>query len=567
MGIYRIDNGTVRAALLCIAAIFSLCSCSPTIKEQVGIKNEVQVPDRFKEKKEDKPAPAPPPATPDFVPARVETSPLKTRIVDIIARRTPLRDVLHAVANATSLNLVMEKGVDPETEVNMTLRNVTAEQALNTVFASVDYFYRIQDNLLVVSAVATKVFELGHPAMTQKYEVDVGGDILGGAMRIIPGGTGSSGGGGGGGGGGGAQSTQIKGNVSQKIKSDDTAYNFWDAVEKSLAGILETSPGTAATAVPGASAQGTQAPVSAPVTAQSQGFTINRLTGTVFVTASKRNLQRVEAYIESLKKVMKRQVLIEAKIIEVRLLDNFQFGINWSVVDRYITTTAEGLTRTTSSWTYTTTNFNPIASTSPVFTITGNPSFGGLKADLSMVVNALQQQGDLRTLSNPKLNIMNGQTAMLTVGRNQAYMSKIESTTVAGYGGNTVSYTTEQNSILSGIMIGLLAYINDNGEISLTITPITSDLIDFTSVQIGTPKVADIQLPTVDIRQLSTTVKIRNGDIVAIGGLISKKEYVTDNQIPFIGNIPVLGYLFKSRDKQHVNSELVIILQPVLVNM
>jgi len=116
-------------------------------------------------------------------------------------------------------------------------------------------------------------------------------------------------------------------------------------------------------------------------------------------------------------------------------------------------------------------------------------------------------------------------------------------------------------------MIGLLPHINDAGEISLTITPITSDLIQFTSVQIGTPKVADIQLPTVDIRQLSTTVKIRNGDIVAIGGLISKKENLTDNQIPIIGNIPVLGYLFKSRDKQHVTSELIIILQPVLINM
>ncbi len=544
---YRVMLRAVTGgAVFCAALTFLFCSCSPTIKEQVGIRSDVQIPDKFREKKEEKPAPAQPPATPDFVPAKVDASPLRTRIVDIIARKTPLRDVLYAVSNAAGLNLVMEKGVDPETEVNMTLRNVTAEQALNTIFASVDYFYRLQDNLLVVSATATKVFELGHPAMSQKYEVDVGGDILGGAMNITTGGSGGSGGGG-----GGSQSTNIKGNVSQKIKSDDAAYNFWDSVEKSLAGMLETSAGGAA----------------AP--ALSQSVTVNRLTGTIYVTATKRNLQRIESYVGSIKKVMNRQVLIEAKIIEVQLLDNFQFGINWSIVDRYITTTAAGLTRTTSAWAYATSNFlNPVAGTpGPVFTITGNPSFGGSKADLSMVVNALQQQGNLRTLSNPKLNIMNGQTALLTVGRNQAYMSKIESTTAAGYGGNTTSYTTEQNSILSGIMIGLLPYINEAGEISLTITPITSDLITLTSVQVGTPKVADIQLPTVDIRQLSTTVKIRNGDIVAIGGLISKKESLTDNQIPIIGNIPVLGYLFKSRDKEQVNSELVIILQPVIVNM
>lgn len=551
---YRIKRGAMVPVLFCLACVFLVCSCSPSIKEQVSIKNEVQIPDRFKEKKEDKAPPAPPPKTPDFVPATVDVSPLKTRIVDIVARKTPLRDILYAISNATSLNLVMEKGVDPDTEVNMTLRNVTAEQALNTVFASVDYFYRIQDNLLVVSAVATRTFELGHPAMTQKYEVDVGGDILGGAMNITTSGSGGSGGGGGGGSG---QATNIKGNVSQKIKSDDAAFNFWDSVEKSLASLLEQ---TAAQQAAGQGAAG-------PAAAAAQSHTINRLTGTIYVTATKKNLQKVEAYIDSLKKVMNRQVLIEAKIVEVQLSDTFQFGINWSIVDRYITTTAAGAARTTSTWTYATSLFNPVSSTSPVFTITGNPSFGGAKADLSMVLNALQQQGDLRTLSNPKLNIMNGQTALLTVGRNQAYMAKIESTTSTGGGASTTTYTTEQNSILSGIMIGILPYINENGEISLTITPITSDLIDLTSVQIGTPRVADIQLPTVDIRQLSTTVKVRNGDIVAIGGLISKRESLVDSQVPIIGNIPVLGYLFKSRDKLKSNTELVIILQPVLVNM
>jgi type II secretory pathway component GspD/PulD (secretin) len=145
-------------------------------------------------------------------------------------------------------------------------------------------------------------------------------------------------------------------------------------------------------------------------------------------------------------------------------------------------------------------------------------------------------------------------------------MSRVESTTSTGGGASTTSYTTEQNSILSGIMIGIVPYINENGEISLTITPITSDLIELTSVQIGTPKVADIQLPTVDIRQLSTTVKVRDGDIVALGGLISKREKIVDDQVPFVGNIPILGYFFKSRDKEENGKELVVILQPNLVN-
>jgi MSHA type pilus biogenesis protein MshL len=298
--------------------------------------------------------------------------------------------------------------------------------------------------------------------------------------------------------------------------------------------------------------------------------TINRLSGTIYVTATKKNLQKVEEYLKTVRKAIGRQVLIEAKVIEVQLTDDFQFGIDWTMVDRYITSTDTG-SRTTSSFTASTSKFtSAVTSAGPIFAITGAPSFGGAKADLSFVLNALQQQGDVRTLSNPKLNIMNGQTAMLSVGRNQAYISKVESTISASGGAQTITYTVTTNSILSGTMIGILPYISENGEISLTITPIVSNLVKLTPQTIGstsTTAVVDIQLPTVDLRELSTTVKVRNGDIIAIGGLISKDEKQVDNQVPFLGNLPFIGYLFKSRDKQEHKIELVVIIQPILVNM
>jgi MSHA type pilus biogenesis protein MshL len=501
-------------------------------------RNEVKIPEEFKQTSPHaqavtRPAPEPPKA-PDFVPATEDVSPIKTRIVDITARKTPLRDVLHVIAEATSLNLVMEKGVDPETEVNLTLKNVTAEYALNTIFSAVDYFYKVEENLLIVKASDTKAFELGHPAMTQAYTVDVGGDILGGAMDINPSGSGSGG-----------SSTAMKGNITQSIKGDDIAFKFWDAVEKSVQTILGGQSGGSAQAGP------------------EQSVTINRLSGTIYVTATKKNLQKVEEYLKTVRKAIGRQVLIEAKVIEVQLTDDFQFGIDWTMVDRYITSTDTG-SRTTSSFTASTSKFtSAVTSAGPIFAITGAPSFGGAKADLSFVLNALQQQGDVRTLSNPKLNIMNGQTAMLSVGRNQAYISKVESTISASGGAQTITYTVTTNSILSGTMIGILPYISENGEISLTITPIVSNLVKLTPQTIGstsTTAVVDIQLPT-------TTVKVRNGDIIAIGGLISKDEKQVDNQVPFLGNLPFIGYLFKSRDKQEHKIELVVIIQPILVNM
>ncbi len=283
----------------------------------------------------------------------------------------------------------------------------------------------------------------------------------------------------------------------------------------------------------------------------------------IYVTASKKNLQRVEDYIKSVKRTISRQVMIEARIIEVVLSDVFQFGIDWRLVDRFMTNAG----RTTSSFTFGTTRFNTVVpNTGPVFTITGVPSFGGAEGDLNFTMQALEEQGEVRTLSNPKINIMNGQTALLTVGRNEAYISKVETTTTAGTA-TVTTFTVDTNSVLSGILIGILPYINESGEISLTVTPIVSDLVKFTQKNIGTPTVVELSLPTVDLRQLSTTVKVRHGDVIVIGGLIQQKESLTDDQIPFLGNIPLLGYLFKSRNKLDRKVELVIVLQPALVNM
>lgn len=516
---------------VCFCVCLALLSCGQT---KPGIKREVKIPEEFKQTRVERPSPMPP-KMPEFVPVAEDVSPLKTRIVDVAARKTPLRDVLHVIAEATSLNLVMERGVDPETEVNLTLKNVTAENALNTIFAAVDYFYKVEENLLIVKAVDTRMFELGHPAMTQTYGVDVGGDIFGGAMNITPGGSGGGGGG----------STSIKGSITQNIKSDETAFKFWDAIEKSIDSILGA-----------AGAGGTTAGVQ-------QGFTVNRLTGMVYVTASKKNLQRVENYIKSVKRAIGRQVMIEARIIEVALSDVFQLGIDWTLVDRFMTSAG----RTTSSFTFGTARFNTVVPTAgPVFTIAGIPSFGGAEGDLNFTVKALEEQGEVRTLSNPKINIMNGQTALLTVGRNEAYISKVETTTTAGTA-TVTTFTVDTNSVLSGILIGILPYINESGEISLTVTPIVSDLVKFTTKNIGTPTVVELSLPTVDLRQLSTTVKVRHGDVIVIGGLIQQKESLTDDQIPFLGNIPLFGYLFKSRNKLERKIELVIVLQPVLVNM
>jgi MSHA type pilus biogenesis protein MshL len=526
--------------------IFFVAACSSyTVKKEIEIPTETRqaniVPPKQVEIR-----------TPEFVPVTEDVSPLRTRIVDVVARNTPLRDVLHVIAEATNLNLVMEKGVAPETQVTISLRNVTAEDALRTVLSSVDYFYAVKDTMLFVKAYDTKVFEVGIPPLVQSYNAEVGGNIFGGVTgNIAP----ASTGGGGSGASTGSATTEIKGTISQTLKSDEASYKFWDSVENSIAGLL----GQGTTASPGQAVKS--------VKTGDEYFTINRLTGTIIVTATKKNLERVEKFLNRIRKVMTRQVLIEAKIIEVTLSQGYQFGIDWNLTFNLGGKWAGAIGLGSSGFS------SVVPPTSPIFSIgTGEDgvsrsfSHGTIESiNIKALVNALEQQGDVRLLSNPRINMMNGQTAMLTVGRNTAYISSIESTTLQGTN-PVVTFTVGTSSILSGIAIGIVPFVNDVGEISLTITPIVSELVALDTKNIGsTANQLQISLPTVDLRELSTTAKVKDGQVVVVGGLTRRSERVKENQTPFLGKIPLVGGLFRSSDRGEVSTELVIILQPVLL--
>lgn len=540
----RLKSFLHHSMIVCFIFLVTACS-SYTVKKEIEIPLETKQAKVIPPKQVEMRAP-------EFIPVTEDISPLRTRIVDVVARNTSLRDVLHVIAEATGLNLVMEKGVAPETPVTISLRNVTAEDALRTVLASVNYFYTVKDTMLFVKAYDTKIFEVGIPPVVQSYNAEVGGNIFGGVTgNIAP----ASTGGGGSPASTGATTTEIKGTISQTLKSDEATFKFWESVEQSIANLL--GQGTATS--PGQAAKGSRA--------GDEHFTINRLTGTIIVTATKNSLEKVEQFLTKIRKVMTRQVLIEAKVIEVTLSQGYQFGIDWNLTFNLGGKWSGSLGLGSSGFS------SVVPSTSPVFSIgTGEDgiartvSHGTIDSiNIKGLVNALEQQGDVRLLSNPRLNMMNGQTAMLTVGRNTAYISQIESTTLQGTN-PVVTFTVGTSSILSGITIGIVPFINDAGEISLTITPIVSELIALDTKNIGsTANQLQISLPTVDLRELSTTAKVKDGQVVVIGGLTRRSERVKENQTPFFGKLPLVGGLFRSSDRGEVNTELVIILQPILL--
>ncbi len=519
---FRIGNGyPFRIALyaskyfLYIGAFIVLFSCaSPS---PFHLKREIQIPPEAKAAVTSPQNPLEPAHTPDLVPVTEDVSPLKTRFVDLSARNTPLRDVLLVLSEATGLNMLIENDINPEMPVTISLKNVTAEDALKRVCKAVNCFYTVRNNMLSIKATTTKIYELGYPSVLQPYNTDLGGDMLGSAASASGGGA------------------NVKGNITQKTETDKSAYNFWEIIEKNLDKIIHSSAGSSSAA--------------------GQSFMVNRLVGTIVVTAAPQTIEHVENYLDAIKKIISRQVLVEAKIIEVNPYDGVQFGINWN----YVLNTREG-----QSGTFATGQFADVVSPAAA-----NFSIATVAADFTSLLRAIQTQGETRILSNPRISIMNGQTSILSVGQNTNFISKVETTTIQGTPPVT-TFSVATSSLLSGIMIGIVPFISESGEISLTITPITSDLTKLDERKLGTPDAAGnypylIQLPTVALRQLSTSVKVRNGQIVVIGGLMSEKEQIEENKIPWLGDIPILGYLFKNINKKITKSELVVLIQPVIL--
>lgn len=176
-------------------------------------------------------------------------------------------------------------------------------------------------------------------------------------------------------------------------------------------------------------------------------------------------------------------------------------------------------------------------------------------------LNAVSEQGQTTILSNPKLSVLNGQPALITVGRNVTYINKIESD-VSGDSG-TVTYTAETARALSGVGLALTANILDDRQIILNLVPVTSELkepIEYRVIGQG-----EIGLPIINVREMSTTVRVNNGEMLVIGGLISSADQTEGTFVPGTSKIPFFKYLFGYEKKSAQKRELIILLKPRII--
>ncbi len=468
----------------------------------------------------------------------------------------PLRLVMQELAKLKAMNISWANDVDKESLVYVTIMpEEDFFEAIDNVLRQLDYFHEMEGNTIVIKHKETKKFHIAMPFTSSTYATGVGGDVLGNT-----------------------EGSNMKGKLD--LSSSENKFDVWTNIQANLDKILEiwsTAPqqvvapppeaidkegaaytSAAGTAQPAATAPA--APVAAPPAAgfeaNSSGhsglgyYTIDRPIGLITVTAPRSVLGKIESYLNNLKEEIYRQVSIEAKIIEVTLSNNNTTGLDWgALAEEALRLDFTGISLTQGSTLKTDHDATMLTLSPTSFTV---------------LIDVLKKQGHVEILSNPKISVMNGQPAMISVGENVTYVKEISSTKDEDTG--DITYTITPDSVMSGLGMGVIATILDEDQIVLNLTPVTSSLTQPVEYKV----IGDNQLglPKVSLREMSTMVRVKNGEMLVVGGLTDTASTYDNDYVAGLGEIPGPGgKLFRKDGTDTVKKELIILLRPRIIGM
>ena len=275
--------------------------------------------------------------------------------------------------------------------------------------------------------------------------------------------------------------------------------------------------------------------------------------GLVTIRALPSEITAVKSFLDSTQEHLRRQVIIEAKIMEVTLNDDYQQGVKWDQVLRHIESTDIGFSTT-----------GNIAGSTISSAIGGVTSLSFLNKDFSGVIDLLSTQGNVQVLSSPRITATNNQKAIIKVGEDEYFVTDVSSTTTTGTS-TTTTPEIDLTPFFSGIALDVTPQIDADGEVILHIHP----SVTITDEQTKTIRLSneDIILPLAQssVRESDTIIRAKSGEIVVIGGLIETRKVNLESKTPFLGDIPIMGELFKSKSESVQKKELVILLKPIVI--
>jgi len=570
----RQDAGTlmtqrhVSASLLALA--MAACSHAPVAPPSTGHLNSEARPSAVKGT-----IPAPVRNTLSF--PKPKPAP-KVETYSVVVNNVRVQDLLFALARDAKVNVDIHPGI--EGLVTLNAIDQTLPQLLTRIAKQVDMRWEMDGPNLVVmpDSPYLRTYKVDYVNMSR----DTSGTVTVTTQVASTGGS------------AGTTTAGTGGNNSQTKIENKVQHHFWDTLEKNIKDILRETDkilpeGSSETTIERADQQattgmavpqpastkaggaGNPAVVAAPnaTTLQQSGTTVVKRTtfreaasvimnseaGIVTVRATSRQHEKIQEFLAQVMSSVRRQVLIEATVAEVSLSDNYQQGIDWKALPiggtgfTLIQSAVGGITAPASSLL----QLSYLNETSRV----GN---------ISASVKLLDAFGTVKVLSSPKLSVLNNQTAVLKVVDNLVYFT-IKADTTANQATTTTTYTTNLNSVPVGLVMNVTPQISENDAVLLNIRPSISR--KFGEVIDPNPDLQRLgvknAIPVIRTREMESMIRVENGNIAMMGGLMEDSLENNDNTVPGVARLPLVGSLFQNRDDTRRKTELVIFLRPIVI--
>lgn len=421
-----------------------------------------------------------------------------------------------------------------ETPLNKThLKNLTITEVLDIILLENNLSYTLENNLLKISYLTTKVFAIDYILSQRKAtaSTDVtlssSNSASGGAQQATTQGSAQ----------GGSSSTAQSG---IKIETNDEV-KFWEQLDLELQQVLNRPEDIYE--------------ASSPI--------INKNAGLITVTATVKQMKRLESYLKQLQEKVQLQVLIDVQLLSVTMSEGKTTGVDWSQLYKLQNIDVSIDTK----------RFRNVTEFDEENKITEGAyrlgkdvaSLISIEADVSLneVVKFLQTQGDVSSISNPKVLTLNNQPALITAGTEYFYKVK-SSTNQQGTGGGVAATTQQESveSVFAGVLLNITPEIADDDTITLKINPSLSE----TKADLSQSSSADrVMPPDLNRRQLSSVVTVKSGNRIILGGLINTRNNQDSNKIPILGDIPGISYLFRYESSSKQVEELVIVIEPHII--
>ncbi len=593
-----------------------------------------------------KQAPAPKPAAPVVVPPAVSQSllpPLRATLprtlatpteprFDLVVTDAPIGQVLHAIVADTRYSILLSpKASTPlppapgaqgdaaaqaaAATVNASrrdlltvhLKNVTVLEALDAVRDTYGYEYTLVGTRIFVEPpeMQTRFFQVNYTLGQRRGVSDLqviagaaagGGGGGGGGGNAAGGGGGGGGGGnaaGGGGGGGSSYASNLASALSTSTKSD-----FWGEVEDSLRTMLGCQiPRMTASAA--RSAQSGSSSSRADVSfvgdsqvgerlrgvegcAEGRAVNVNQMSGMVLVRGMPKELRAVEKLLRAMQVNVERQVIIEAKVIDVQLNKDSQQGINWSAFRQGLLRAGLGADTSLIGAPGTTRAGQVVTGASLADLLGGQLAAGTARTAFSAglglaiqgsqfaaLISFLETQGDVHVLSSPRIATLNNQQAVIKVGTEEPFITNITagSTTLSAAAAVAIPPTVTYQPFFAGISLDVTPQIDDRDRVTLHVHTLVNTITEkekASSTQAGSNTVP---LAVNSVNETDSVVKTADGMMVVIGGLMTESSSNGRSAIPGLGSAPVAGALFRKGEQATSKRELVILIKPTVVKM